>query len=152
MKILILDDDEVRHERFKIHLFNFEVVHAHTYDQFLELVGKERFDAIFLDHDLEFEEKAATVIESRYANGMDAARHVAALPEKLRPELVVVHSWNMYAASRMMDVLLEAKYVSVRWVFESHELPARLWKMLRDIQLKEENANSSDVGPSLRTP
>jgi CheY-like chemotaxis protein len=113
MKILVLDDDERRHDAFAKALVGDEVKHVWTFDEaVLALDTQDRFDLAYLDHDLnDFGKK------SGYHNGYGfteytgfdvaayMARHLA--PEK-QPLEVIVHSWNPPGARMMVNVLRDA--------------------------------------------
>lgn len=53
MNILILDDCEIRHQLFKVHLDGAKVHQARTAREAIELLLLQSFDVLFLDHDLD---------------------------------------------------------------------------------------------------
>lgn len=124
MKILILDDDDVRHEWFARELGNNELVHIHTFDEFVETLNKDSFDVIFLDHDLnDHGYKSVEIFGMPYSRpteltGLDAAEHMTNLPSSKRPDKVIVHSWNPGGARLMMDTLKKAGFNAIRWEFD----------------------------------
>jgi hypothetical protein len=78
-----------------------------TIDAFTEAVRGERFDEVWLDHDLQ-EVPGNTVTERRQVRvltGCDAAKLLVRLPVEKRPGEVIIHSWNSPGA-RVMDKLL----------------------------------------------
>ncbi len=95
--ILILDDQGVRHDGFKVMLNGHVLKHACTASHAQELLDDHVFDMAFLDHDL-----GESVIPG---NGMDVVHHILSMPEANRPKEVVVHSWNESAALRMVAEL-----------------------------------------------
>jgi DNA-binding NtrC family response regulator len=110
MKLLFLDDERWRHDLTDRRHPDDVVQHAYTIRQFKNALNKERFDVVSLDHDL-------TVDESE--TGMDAVRHLVAMPRELVPVRIVVHSWNQDAARRMMRELRDAGFAPERIQFAS---------------------------------
>lgn len=124
MRILILDDDDMRHNYFRRELANHEVVHAHTYDEACDaLSSQDRFDTVFLDHDLNFEQyRSVQKCDDGYEvelDGKDAAHYlVGRVPQEKRPGQIVVHSWNETGAREMVAILKDGGFTNVvRWVF-----------------------------------
>jgi CheY-like chemotaxis protein len=111
MRILFLDDMRVRHDSFDLQLqqTGLHAVQAWTGEQAIELLRREGFDAVLLDHDLGeehyAEHRAGERAPSRLADGTTVADFVAQLPVELRPRVAIIHSWNRYGANRMANVL-----------------------------------------------
>ena len=103
MRILILDDEEYRHEAFnKAHAAD-ECWHAYTLRQFMDQIERvKKFDVIYLDHD---------ITDSKATTGLDAVRFLVrtlqACPDKM-PDKVVVHSWNPIGSVIMTEELRAA--------------------------------------------
>lgn len=120
MRILILDDDENRHGKFAHWFAGYDVHHVYTIAQFEEKLGTGKFDAIFLDHDLNDYGKTS-VVPGAYGpvelTGFDAAKMVSNLPDDCRPDQVVVHSWNPAGASMMVELLRDCGLSVIRWEF-----------------------------------
>ncbi len=112
-RILFLDDDDVRHSWWerKFPTDQFERVHAHTIDEFVEALNGPKFDVVFLDHDLNdhprfYISKAADgMYGSVYLNGQDAAHILANIEEAKWPAKVNIHSWNDGGAQAMEYIL-----------------------------------------------
>lgn len=125
MRILILDDDDVRHDIWG-HLFTkagHEVIHAHTLSEFDRELMCARFDYIFLDHDLnDYPLKYRSMAGDIRLTGKAACHWVAALPTARRPKRAVVHSWNEDEAPRMVEILVNAGIPTIR-----KEFPSKLW-------------------------
>lgn len=123
-KALFLDDERWRHASFdKRHRDSHDVFHAYTIKQFTKLVAEHTFELISLDHDLadpEFFVSPGGVTLARAAEetGMDA---VEALGVLVAPgsAAVIVHSWNVPAANRMMARLRELGFSPIRQMFEA---------------------------------
>lgn len=120
MRILILDDDKIRHNRFDKFFADRcgdEVVHVHNVEEATQALLVERFDLVHLDHDLE---DFIYVPYKMERTGMDVAKFIVDLPENLRPHRVVVHSWNVAAAPRMVAVLRDAGIPAAWFQFPSY--------------------------------
>lgn len=117
MRILILDDQKARHDRFAIRLQDQEVTHAYLFSEFTAALNGPPFDVVYLDHDLGDainQERYPTMYGSRDYDGRDAAEAIAALPVESRPRTIVIHSWNAYGASAMHVILTRAGFTDVR--------------------------------------
>jgi hypothetical protein len=93
-RFLILDDSEERINSFKA---RFQGHHdlVLVCDALRALAG-DRFDAVYLDHDL----------GSGCPEGDEVAKYIAnVLPENKRPTIVIVHSHNFAASERMINRL-----------------------------------------------
>lgn len=109
MKILILDDENFRHERFSEYYKGNEVFHATKYSQFIEALNIQKWDIIHLDHDLGEEPIADSYVDgwgsTRYFTGYHAALKIIELSEAYCPGLVIVHSMNPRGAEEIYKVL-----------------------------------------------
>jgi CheY-like chemotaxis protein len=113
LKILVLDDDDIRHEAFALEFEKHIVTHVRTYDEAVTALDGERFDLIQLDHDLnDFpllrQSKAESIVGKFEMTGYDVAKVIAALPDEKKPGRVVIHSWNPPGARAMHEVLFRA--------------------------------------------
>lgn len=109
MRVLILDDDPYRHDAFARAHPSYDCVHVRTAQEAKEALVKERFPLVSLDYDLADFETRVTVDGSSVAwqhTGYDVVLFIINnLPPDRRPERVVVHSWNIRQATRMVDAL-----------------------------------------------
>ena len=119
MNILILDDDDSRHEAFRALYKNHHIVHAYHYGQFLEsLLDGSPWDLIHLDHDLG-ELKDGDMYEDgwghlRYYNGQHAALRICELSDDLLPSEVIIQSINTVGAPVMLE-MLKKRGLKVSW-------------------------------------
>lgn len=113
LNILILDDDYVRHDIWTT-LFvkaGHHVRSVYTYPAFKEAVQEQRWDLVFLDHDLcpeaWLEQEGDFVREQipEFYTGQDAASFLWTLAPDKRPPRVVIHSWNHQGAEEMERIL-----------------------------------------------
>lgn len=149
MRILVLDDDDVRHEWF--HFFiarhdNVDLVQVRTFQGALDaLIENPQFDVVYLDHDLNdyhYRSYSAPEVKkedkARYElTGFDVAKYIVdVMDDKKRPKQVVVHSWNPPAAEGMMELFRE-KIPARRWLFNSKEDPLTILRVpIPELDLK----------------
>lgn len=107
MRILVLDDLEVRHAVIgkMLRRREHEVVHVYNYDDAVSALRGERFDEMYLDHDLEC--YVQEMYGSRELTGAHVAREITALPAEKHPARIVIHSWNVDGARNMRSILQE---------------------------------------------
>ena len=125
MRILILDDVVERHAYFRNELGNnHQLVHTWAYADCTRMLTQEdKFDVVFLDHDLSERQQMSRVGGPGFGddlNGSDVVLFmVDRLPQEKRPNQVVVHSWNPAGAKFMIDTLKGAGFQNVsRWPFD----------------------------------
>ena len=124
MRILFLDDDDYRVADFKDRT-GLDVVWAKTCSEFIAYLQSNRFDYIFLDHDLDLSGPNA-------GNGMDAAKFLADNPGHVSGDTqVVIHSWNSYGVANMVNVL---KHIDDMRLHVIHGAWHRVF-MLNNVQL-----------------
>jgi hypothetical protein len=110
-RILFLDDMEHRHTEFKrlAHMIpphDHEVVQVWTAEQAIKRLKSERFDQVFLDHDLSHEDIMVEVgAKSKMPTGMTVVDHIMTMQSP--PLDVIVHSCNGPAAWQMAYRLAE---------------------------------------------
>lgn len=105
MRVLVLDDDDNRHNRFREWLIGTIAVHVHTADAAIEaLKGPDRYDLVCLDHDLDL---CTDMTIEETGTGQDVADWIARVqePEKW-PRAILIHSHNDRGAESMRDELL----------------------------------------------
>jgi len=118
MDILFLDDNPVRLKMFRSAVPSAKMVT--TASECIEAL-KEKWDWVFLDHDIGGEIYASA---NRADTGMEVVRHIF----DNRPEIghIVVHSHNVPAAKLMVSLLEDAQYDVTKspFSFKSHEIIA----------------------------
>jgi hypothetical protein len=122
MKILILDDDDGRHKIFAKLLRGHEVTHARRYSDFYKSVSNGPSKLVYLDYDLHIANGSPSMYKTKSGaykpfTGLDAAKLLAAVPKKQRPDFVIVHSMNESGAKKIMAVLGRAKIPFTRIAF-----------------------------------
>ena len=114
MRILILDDQEVRHLSYKIRYAEHQVVSVYKYSEFLEqLSNGSPWDLIHLDHDLDHcVDDPDTYVDgwgkTQAYNGAHAAMRVCEMDMDKYPKLVIVQSINPSGAEAIVDMLTRA--------------------------------------------
>ena len=111
MKILIVEDNDMRIEWFK-RVYRAQELHFASTCQIAECIVREReYDAVFLDHDLLQNNHEAINIEQ---TGYDFVRFM--IKNNLcKTALVYVHSMNPTGANAMLNLLLDNKY-QAEWI------------------------------------
>lgn len=98
--IIVLDDDQRRHDVFDVWLEGHGVTHVYSAAGAAKAMLRSKFDVAFLDHDLG--EGATT--------GSRLAEWMMKMPDDHRPSLVVIHSLNPVGASNMYSLLQRAGF------------------------------------------
>jgi hypothetical protein len=115
--VLIIDDDEIRHEAFDKIYVQDNVEHAYSYFEFLEKLPTYVWDIICFDHDLCIENDGDTYIDgkgqTREYTGYQAALKVCEMEDSSLPKLAIVHSMNPSGADSIAK-LLRRRGIDVR--------------------------------------
>lgn len=128
MNVLFLDDEQWRHDAAcKWNQDNDDTIwHVSQSSMAIKLLRGDYFDIVFLDHDL-------VVDFDPEQSGMDVVEFL--IDESKKPEsdvwmpgLVVVHSWNYYAALIMVDKLKSVGIQVVRWFFDPTQNAVNLFR------------------------
>ncbi len=123
MKILILDDDQIRLDsltkRYKHGTDN--VVAVKKYGECVSHLRERQWDLISLDHDLGDQNSDADCYDNGWEdrvpyNGWHVVQEILAcdFPEENLPKRVIVHSVNPVGANRMFDAL-RRRGIDVSW-------------------------------------
>jgi len=101
-KILILDDDEIRHVQFASKYGTSEVLtHVRTAKEAIDELKTHKFDYVFLDHDLGGEQ----MVNSGPGTGYEVAEWIAYNKESHPSNMVILHSLNSPGRKNMCTVL-----------------------------------------------
>ncbi len=103
MKVLLLEDDNLRIKQFKAKLSNHEVDVAHTAEAACALLEVGQYSYIFLDHDLEEEHYNNDVQDE--TTGLHVAKYLAEHADKSKDARIIIHSLNPVGSMRMHEVL-----------------------------------------------
>ena len=111
MRILVVDDEQARHNYFIQAYAGHQVAHAYGYYEAVDALDKgPKFDIVQLDHDLGDHRTPDHMVEmyGRYElTGWHVAHHMATeMSCDMRPDKVIVHSVNPDGA-RSIHMFLE---------------------------------------------
>lgn len=127
MKILILEDDgqtTKRMPQFKQRILELNrilndkglegvyMTHVETAKECIEILKKEKFDLIFLDHDLGGKVYVDT---NREDTGSEVARWINSNQTQIGNTKVIVHSFNSVGGKYMTDLIPNSLYVPGLW-------------------------------------
>ncbi len=107
MRILFLDDNEIRHRAFRRVSIGHVVDHVYTAAEAIARLDRaDVYDLVYLDHDLDWQATAGlTPLEE---TGQHVAEHIVGMPRARRPRAVRVHSFNPVGGPRMIAILRSA--------------------------------------------
>ncbi len=103
MRILILDDREVRHDYFRDLYKDHNLTHVYTSKECIEQLQTNSFDVVSLDHDLGDQE----MVESGPNTGYEVALWLKENQDK-QPRIIFLHSLNSVGRKNMKFVLPNA--------------------------------------------
>lgn len=112
MKILILEDDEIRKELFRSKLLNHELYITDNVEEFKKLLMGSKFDVLFLDHDLDGESYVPTDSTN---TGSEAARWLDQNREYI-PDIIFLHTLNIVGRINMKWLLPKAIFAPYVWL------------------------------------
>ena len=99
IKVLFLDDDVNRHKAFKqnINIPDSEIKYVYTSKDAIDAINDEKYDVVFLDHDL----GGKIYVAETENTGYEVTLHIAKMPKEKRSDNVIIHSFNRSGAIRM---------------------------------------------------
>ena len=100
-KILILDDDHVRHQQFANKYATEDLTQVHTSVEAIAKLKEHKFDYVFLDHDLGGEQ----MVDSGPGTGYEVAEWIANNEDSHPKKCVILHSLNPPGRKNMCTVL-----------------------------------------------
>jgi len=110
-RVLVLDDEEKRHQHFRSVLRNHDATFCYNFDEVVRaMTFEDRFDLVILDHDLGTGNSVvAEQVGLPPCDGYDVAKFIAFdLEEAKRPDRAILHTWNSVGANNMETVLRTA--------------------------------------------
>jgi hypothetical protein len=106
--VFLLDDDERRHRWFERRFDGDELSIAETVEDAKQILEKEAFDAIFLDHDLLPHHYQSNDHDDFARTGYAIAEWLNERPDLQRAATIIVHTRNADAAIPMVQKLRES--------------------------------------------
>jgi len=110
MNILILDDDFIRHEKFNKVLTGHNITNVSDSKQAIQKLQEEKFDIIFLDHDL----GGQVFVESGENTGYEVALWLSNNKQNHKGR-IIIHSFNPIGAANMKALLPSAEVIPGAW-------------------------------------
>lgn len=107
VNVFVLDDDRTRHEWFASRFKSDHLDTAVEPQSAMELLSRNYYDAIFLDHDLLPEHYGADEHDDA-STGYAVAAWLAARPDVQPSATIIVHTRNADGAMRMVEELRAA--------------------------------------------
>jgi len=111
MKMLVLEDNEDRIKVFKEALIKHDVDYTDSSKEAIELLKKNPYVTIFLDHDLGGKEMVMSGENTGYEVAKFLSEH-----KSLMPKQVIIHSLNGVGSSNMKRALPNALVVPGIWL------------------------------------
>jgi CheY-like chemotaxis protein len=111
MRILVLDDDQIRLSKFKHKYLNDDVDCVETSKDAINKLDTENYDCLFLDHDLGGE----VYVDSGENTGYEVAKWLADNPQK-QPKIIFIHSLNPIGSENMKQLLPRAVKKTFAWI------------------------------------
>lgn len=107
IRVFLLDDDVRRHQWFALRFKGDLIDVAETVGQAQQLLEKNAYDALFLDHDLHPEHYNSTTPDDE-RTGYAVACWLASNPQYQPASTILVHTRNADGAMRMVEELRRA--------------------------------------------
>jgi len=114
MRILILEDSVERQEQFYKNLINYDVEITDSSKTAIQKLSNEKWDILFLDHDLGGE----AYVPSGENTGYEVAKFLEE-NQQFMPRNIVVHSLNSVGAKNINDALPNAVRIPFAWTKEN---------------------------------
>lgn len=111
MRILVLDDSKSRHEQFRKNLpYTWDLWFTYEAEECIDLLDTQKWDVLFLDHDLGNRVFCPSDENSGYA----VACWLEEFPSR-KPKVIVIHSANPVGARKMWMALKDALRMPFIW-------------------------------------
>jgi len=113
MRVLFLDDDQERHNKFTLNSTGCDVDHVYTAQEAIDSLASVDYRLVMLDHDLGGKESEGRL--DCKEDGRMVARFIAENPERFTETTFVIHSLNA-AGAKEMKVIIKEKNLIVETV------------------------------------
>lgn len=110
-KVLILEDNDERIARFKDNLFGLDILVVKEAAQAIIHLTHEKWDVLFLDHDLGGEIHVST---ENANTGSEVARWLEKNTDK-KPRVIIIHSLNAPGQRHIKHLVPEAVIMPFAW-------------------------------------
>ena len=112
-KVLILEDDPIRHKAFKKNFWRCDMTIVETAQDAIKELINNKFDYLFLDHDLGGTQFAPSDENSGYGVAKFLKEH-----KEFQPTVIVLHSLNPAGRLAMKHALPNAYEQPLIWNLE----------------------------------
>lgn len=109
--VLVLDDNKTRLQMFRRKFTGHHVETVKTVKECIAKLKSDKWDYLFLDHDLGGQE----MVPSGPGTGYEVAEWLAENPTRI-PEEVILHTFNSPGAQNMKSKLPNAKIIPGVWM------------------------------------
>lgn len=109
-RILVLDDDDIRLAAFRKTLIGHDVMCVTTAKEAIACLEKDKWDYIFLDHDL----GGKIYVPSGPDTGYEVAEWISKNLDK-RPTNIIIHSFNEQGRRNMQSLIPDAIICPGAW-------------------------------------
>lgn len=120
MKILILEDDQNRISSFKRVLSAHQVTFTEKAEDCIRELRDNKFDCLFLDHDLGGE----VYVDSGPGTGYEVAKWLEEHEDR-QPNLIFLHSLNSVGVKNMKQALPKSRICP--WAWTANSCPIHEW-------------------------
>lgn len=110
IRVLVLEDDPIRHREFSKQLIGSEYQIVTTAAEAINQLQTDTWDYLFLDHDL----GGMVYVDSGDGTGYEVAEWLAENPDR-QPECIILHTLNPVGAENMQKKLPNALKVPFAW-------------------------------------
>lgn len=115
MKILVLEDDHIRHISFMKNLSDHDLDIVETSKEAIKKLQDNDYDVLFLDHDL----GGKIMTPSGENTGYEVAQWLSNNPDRM-PKQIYLHTLNPVGQQNMKNVLPNAIIASFSILFKSN--------------------------------
>ena len=118
MRILFLDDNKDRHAEFRRQSIGCVVDFVFDATSAIEKMESDKYDVIFLDHDLGGPASENKIIEGA-EDGFFVCKWIAENPDLYSETTIIIHSLSQFGPLRMLEILAQAGIYSVIYMKEA---------------------------------
>ena len=113
MKILIVENELERIKVFKWMFSGHDITVAELAHEAISLILSNKYDYIFLDHDLDND--AGYMHHTEYQTGMTVAATLVETDNVYTP--ILIHSWNPYSSKVLYEYLISKRCIVIKRQF-----------------------------------
>lgn len=111
MNILIVDDQQYRHQLYEKVYAGNDIYHAYTANDAIEVLKEQKFDIVQLDYDLA-DQHYKNLDGEHQGTGYEVAKYIEQNPGLWHMK-VILHTMNPFGRSRMYAALMNCVDVQI---------------------------------------